>query len=77
MDAFDGVKKFINSMKAELRAIEIVLLNAGAHNFVYKKSPDGWEDDLEINLLLNILLGLLLLPWVSAVKKPGQIQHEA
>jgi hypothetical protein len=49
-------------MKVEIMAVEIVLLNAEVYNFVYKKSLDGLEDDLEVNLLSNTLLGLLLLP---------------
>jgi len=73
MDTFDDIKDFVKSMKAEIMAVEIVLLNAEVYNFVYKKSLDGLEDDLEVNLLSNTLLGLLLLPWMSVVKKPGQI----
>jgi NAD(P)-dependent dehydrogenase (short-subunit alcohol dehydrogenase family) len=75
IDTSNSVEVFVDSLKAEVRAIDIVLLNAGVHNFIYEKSPDGWESDLQVNLLSNTLLRLLILPWMRAVKKPGQVQH--
>jgi NAD(P)-dependent dehydrogenase (short-subunit alcohol dehydrogenase family) len=52
-----------------------VLLNAGIHNFAYQTLPEGWEGDLQVNLLSTTLLALLLLPWMKSIKKPGQVQH--
>ena len=52
-----------------------MLLNAGLHPFEYTTLPEGWEADLQVNLLSTTLLALLLLPWMQAIKKPGQVQH--
>ena len=54
---------------------DIVLLNAGLHNFTYQVLPEGWEGDLQVNLLSTTLLALLLLPWMQAIQRPGQVQH--
>lgn len=54
---------------------DIVLLNAGVHTFAYQKLPEGWEADLQVNVLSTTLLALLMLQWMRDVKKPGQVQH--
>lgn len=75
MDTFAGVETFVAKLRREVTTIDIVLLNAGLINFDYLPSPDGWEGDLQVNVLSTTLLGLLLLPWMRSVRKKGQIQH--
>ena len=57
MDTFDGVKSFVNGLRKDVKSIDIVLLNAGLHNFNYQKLPEGWEGDLQVNVLSTALLG--------------------
>ena len=75
MDTFAGVHNFMKEWKAEVKEIDIVLLNAGIHLFEYQLSPDGWEMDLQVNTLGTALLGLLMLQWMQSAKKPEQTQH--
>jgi NAD(P)-dependent dehydrogenase (short-subunit alcohol dehydrogenase family) len=75
MGSFQNVKKFVDELERDVKTIDVVLLNAGVLSFDFEKSPDGWETDLQVNVLSTALLGLLLLPWMQAVKKDGQQQH--
>ena len=75
MDTFAGVQNYMKQWKQGAKEIDIVLLNAGTHAFVFQESPDGWEMDLQINTLGTTLIGLLMLQWMRSVKKPGQTQH--
>jgi NAD(P)-dependent dehydrogenase (short-subunit alcohol dehydrogenase family) len=75
MDTLAGVQKFMKTWEKNVKEIDIVLLNAGTHMFVYQESPDGWEMDLQVNVLGTTLLGLLMLQWMRSAKKPGQTQH--
>jgi NAD(P)-dependent dehydrogenase (short-subunit alcohol dehydrogenase family) len=74
MDTFSGVQTFVTELKKEVKEIDIVLLNAGIHTFGFNKLG-RWEAMLEVNTLASVLLGLLMMPWMRAVKRPGQIQH--
>ncbi|KAG4437048.1 hypothetical protein IFR05_007462 [Cadophora sp. M221] len=75
MDTFAAVKTFVEELRISVKKIDIVLLNAGVHNFDFKQSPDGWEGDIQVNTLSTLLLGLLLLPWLREIQQPGQTQH--
>jgi NAD(P)-dependent dehydrogenase (short-subunit alcohol dehydrogenase family) len=75
MDTFAGVQGFMEAWKNDVKEIDIVLLNAGTHPFVYQESPEGWEMGLQVNTLSTTLLGLLMLQWMRLVKKQGQTQH--
>ncbi len=75
MSTFAGVKTFVDGLKAEVKAIDIVLLNAGVYKMTYDVSPDKWEETLQVNTLSTILLGLLLLPWMEACRPAGGRQH--
>lgn len=75
MSSFSNVKKFVDDLKNEVKSIDIILLNAGCFSVDCKPSPDGWEEDLQVNTLSTTLLALLLLPWMQSVKQPGKQQH--
>ncbi|KAH7411510.1 hypothetical protein BKA64DRAFT_663616 [Cadophora sp. MPI-SDFR-AT-0126] len=75
MDTFAGVKGFMKQLRADVTKLDIVLLNAGVHNFEFQQSPEGWEQDIQVNVLSTILLGTLMIPWLRQIKKTGQIQH--
>jgi NAD(P)-dependent dehydrogenase (short-subunit alcohol dehydrogenase family) len=73
INTFASVKDFVDSLKRDVKSIDIVLLNAGCVEFTYTKSPDGWETDLQINTLSTTLLSLLLIPWMRSIQRG--IQH--
>jgi NAD(P)-dependent dehydrogenase (short-subunit alcohol dehydrogenase family) len=76
MSTFAGVKTFVDSLKEDVKTIDVVLLNAGVYKRTYDLSPDGWEETLQVNTLSTILLGLLLLPWMKASPpEGGKAQH--
>jgi NAD(P)-dependent dehydrogenase (short-subunit alcohol dehydrogenase family) len=75
MSTFAGVKSFVDKLKEEVKAIDVVLLNAGVLKKTYDVSPDGWEETLQVNTLSTISLGLLLLPWMESCRTPGRNQH--
>ena len=66
----------MDSLKEEVKLIDVVLLNAGVYKKTYDVSPDGWEETLQVNTFSTILLGLLLLPWMKASPSAtGKPQH--
>jgi len=76
MSTFAGVKTFVDSLKEDVKTIDVVLLNAGVYKKTYDLSPDGWEETLQVNTLSTILLGLLLLPWMkTSPPEGGKTQH--
>jgi NAD(P)-dependent dehydrogenase (short-subunit alcohol dehydrogenase family) len=74
MSTFAGVKKFIDTLEADdtVKDIDTVLLNAGLQNIKYEKTPDGWEETLQVNVLSTALLGLLLVPLMRARKPKNE-----
>ena len=77
MDTFAGVLKFVKELEKEVTDIDIAFLNAGVHSFDYATLAEGWDADLQVNVLSTTLLALLLLPWMRSVCKLGQVQHLA
>jgi NAD(P)-dependent dehydrogenase (short-subunit alcohol dehydrogenase family) len=75
MDTFEGVRTFVDRLKKDVKMIDIVILNAGVSTLGYNKSPEGWEANLQTNLLSTTLAALLMLPWMRSVKQPGKQQH--
>ncbi|KAG0651530.1 Short chain dehydrogenase atnD [Hyphodiscus hymeniophilus] len=75
MDTFNGVEDFVDGFKKDVKSIDNVLLNAGLFSFRYYTLPDGWESDLQVNVLSTTLLAILILQWMREVKEPDQIQH--
>jgi NAD(P)-dependent dehydrogenase (short-subunit alcohol dehydrogenase family) len=75
MSTFAGVKKFVDSLKEDVKQIDVVLLNAGVYKKTYDVSPDEWEETLQVNTLSTISLGLLLLPWMKTCQSSGGRQH--
>lgn len=62
MNSFQSVKSFASRVNNELNRLHIALLNAGLWNREYTKSPENWEETLQVNTLSTSLLALLLLP---------------
>jgi NAD(P)-dependent dehydrogenase (short-subunit alcohol dehydrogenase family) len=68
MDRFDDVRKFAARVDAEITKLDVALLNAGVQFKNFQKSPEGWEEALQVNVLSTALLGILLLPKLKASK---------
>ncbi|KAF1965435.1 NAD(P)-binding protein [Bimuria novae-zelandiae CBS 107.79] len=63
----DDSIEFVNRAR-ELPFLDIAILNAGLYNVHESFSSTGYEEDIHINYLSNLLLTLLLLP---VMKKSG------
>ncbi|KAI0198727.1 hypothetical protein F4808DRAFT_434925 [Astrocystis sublimbata] len=44
--------------------LDFVLLNAGVIGVEYKAVEEGWDQNIQVNVLSTTLLALLLLPWM-------------
>lgn len=66
LNDFVSVKAFADRVNENLSRLNTALLNAGVYNREFVVSPQGWEGNLQVNLLSTILLGLLLLPKLKA-----------
>lgn len=75
MDDFAGVTTFMDILKRDIKALDIILLNAGLMTWDHEISPDGWEKTIQVDALSTVLLALLLLPWLKTVKQDGVVQH--
>lgn len=70
MNDYQSVKSFAERVENEVPRLDIALLNAGVHSRYYTLSPEGWEQDIQVNALSTALLGLLLLPKLRASRDP-------
>ncbi|KAK2603626.1 hypothetical protein QQS21_004207 [Conoideocrella luteorostrata] len=67
MGSYDSVRAFATRCES-LPRLDIVILNAGVLNEVYRVSPAGNEMTLQVNYLSTVLLTMLLLPILKAKK---------
>jgi NAD(P)-dependent dehydrogenase (short-subunit alcohol dehydrogenase family) len=69
MSTFASTKLFAERVKAEVKTIDYVLLNAGVLNTQFKLDQEGYEESIGVNVLATALLALLLLPWMKVAGK--------
>jgi len=69
LESFASVKAFTARAKGLLR-LDVAILNAGLASGEWNMTSDGWERQLQINVLSTALMGLLLLPQLT---KTGQL----
>jgi len=65
MSTLASTKAFADTVKKEVKHIDVVLLNAGVFNKSFNVGKDGFEDTIQVNVLSTALLALLLLPWIK------------
>jgi NAD(P)-dependent dehydrogenase (short-subunit alcohol dehydrogenase family) len=65
MAEYNSVLKFAETVKRELKELNMVLLNAGCGQLNYEVAPTGHEKVFQINYLSNVLLALELLPFLE------------
>ncbi|KAI1173172.1 hypothetical protein F4777DRAFT_590005 [Nemania sp. FL0916] len=72
MDRYDSVVGLVEEVK-KIRSgkggIDFVLLNAGMIGIEYKEVDEGWDQNIQVNVLSTTLLALLLLPWMKAERE--------
>lgn len=67
MMSYDSVVAFAERAH-ELEHLDIAILNAGLRRSSYHVGSQGWEEDLQVNTLSSVLLGVLLLPKLKQSK---------
>ncbi|RYC66081.1 hypothetical protein CHU98_g96, partial [Xylaria longipes] len=69
MYRYDSVLALVEEVK-KVRAgkggLDFVLLNAGVIGVQFKEVDEGWDQNIQVNVLSTTLLALLLLPWMKA-----------
>ncbi|OAP55522.1 hypothetical protein AYL99_10495 [Fonsecaea erecta] len=72
MGSFAEVQRFAETLKSRFPALDGAILNAGMMNSKYRQSSDGWEETLQVNTLSTFLLGILVLPLLTAAADSGK-----
>ncbi|KAI0418687.1 hypothetical protein F5X98DRAFT_107862 [Xylaria grammica] len=69
MNSYDSVVGLVEEVK-KIRAgkggVDFVILNAGVIGTEYTAVDEGWDQNIQVNVLSTTLLALLLLPWMKA-----------
>lgn len=65
---YDSVVAFAERAN-ELEHLDVAILNAGLRRSSYHVGEHGWEQDLQVNTLSSVLLGVLLLPKLKQAKR--------
>lgn len=68
MSRYSSVVAFVNKLKrvrAGAGGIDYILLNAGVIQSQYALSPEGWQEEIQVNTLSTVLIATLLLPWLK------------
>ncbi|KAF3046045.1 hypothetical protein E8E12_010627 [Didymella heteroderae] len=68
MMSYDSVCAFAE-LAHSLEHLDIAILNAGTRRSSYHAGEQGWEEDLQVNTLSTVLLGVLLLPKLKQSKQ--------
>lgn len=69
MEDYKSVATFSTQVKELVRALDIVVLNAGTGSLRFEIGSSGHEKMIQVNLLSNALLALELLPLLSETAK--------
>lgn len=67
---FSSVRDFAAQLISDLgqEPLDIAVLNAGVTHVEPHKSPEGWNAEIQVNVLSTVLLAILLLPKLKASK---------
>ncbi|KXN69878.1 NAD(P)-binding protein [Conidiobolus coronatus NRRL 28638] len=69
LGSFKSVREFADQVLQKEKAIDFLILNAGAVYHSYEKTDDDIEKNLQINHLSHLLLALLLIPIIPKSKE--------
>lgn len=76
MKNYNSLRALVARVKGELPRLDIALLNAGVVQPNYRKSPEGYEETLQVNVLSTVLLGILLLPILKESTAAGSKEDQ-
>ena len=76
MNSYNSLRALATRVKDDLPRLDIALLNAGVVQPHYRKSPEGWEETLQVNVLSTVLLGILLLPILEESTAAGSKEDQ-
>ncbi|KIM23304.1 hypothetical protein M408DRAFT_27996 [Serendipita vermifera MAFF 305830] len=65
LTSFESVRSFAKKCDEELDRVDILLENAAIQTLKWSLTKDGWEADLQTNVLSTFLLAALLAPLVA------------
>jgi NAD(P)-dependent dehydrogenase (short-subunit alcohol dehydrogenase family) len=68
---YASIQAFADRVRTDIDRLDYAILNAGVMQNAFAKSPYGWENTLQVNLLSTTLLALCLLPKLKANSLPG------
>jgi NAD(P)-dependent dehydrogenase (short-subunit alcohol dehydrogenase family) len=68
---YASIQAFADRVRTDIDRLDYTILNAGVMQNAFAKSPYGWENTLQVNLLSTNLLALCLLPKLKANTLPG------
>jgi len=77
MNSFSSVKAFADRVNREVERLDVAALNADLAVCKCEKSPEGWEEMLQVNASSTALLALLLLPKLHATGMDEKPAHMA
>ncbi|KAI1330008.1 NAD(P)-binding protein [Xylariaceae sp. FL0255] len=69
MNRYSSVVAFteeVKKVRARKGGVDFVLLNAGLIGYEYKLAAEGWEQNIQVNVLSTVLIAFLLLPWMKS-----------
>ncbi|KAK7918205.1 hypothetical protein PG985_010079 [Apiospora marii] len=72
MNRYDSVVGFAEDLKKIKKGqggLDFILLNAAVIQSRFVQSPEGWQEELQVNTLSSVLLALLLMPWLRAERR--------
>lgn len=69
LTSFESVKRFAKKCQTELERLDILLENAALRCTQWSVTKDGWETELQVNVLSTFLLAALLAPLLAKTAK--------
>nr|A0A7L8UXK7.1 RecName: Full=Short-chain dehydrogenase/reductase ffsI; AltName: Full=Cytochalasans biosynthesis cluster protein ffsI [Aspergillus flavipes]QOG08946.1 FfsI [Aspergillus flavipes] len=66
MASYASIESFAREVNSKFPVVHAAVLNAGVAPPAYKRSPEGWEMALQVNVISTAYLAILLLPKLRA-----------
>ncbi|GAA5984662.1 hypothetical protein JCM10908_003447 [Rhodotorula pacifica] len=69
LNRFETIPAFVKQLERTVDRLDFAILNAGCTRVKYTKTPDGYEETTQVNVLATGLLAVLLLPLLGKTAK--------
>ncbi|KAF3906401.1 hypothetical protein ABW20_dc0104946 [Dactylellina cionopaga] len=73
--SFESVMVFVQKLKAEVKSLNTVILNAGVNNFKFVPTAEKWESNFHVNYFGTAFIALELLPFLKEGQNSGVKSH--